>query len=254
VTHSWYRQSFFAVVVLALFTSAHPAAQSLHGSPASLDRQNRHAHLNDFTYLQGRRDLNRFVSAGLLVPITGNLNYRLKDVSFPVARPEVRLFVERLSAQYRGACGTPLVVTSLTRPTEFQPPNASARSVHPTGMALDLHRPAGRACRSWLESTLLALERRQILDATLEHSPVHYHVALFPDAYIAYVASITGQTAAHVMADAHGSLSQTVRRGDTLWTIAHRYGTTISALQQANELPTSVIHPGQVLVIPGGAD
>ena len=38
------------------------------------------------------------------------------DVSFPFARPEVELFVQRLSGQYRRACGEQLVVTSLTRP------------------------------------------------------------------------------------------------------------------------------------------
>ena len=33
------------------------------------------------------------------------------------ARPEVALFIRRLAAQYRAACGEQLVVTSLTRPT-----------------------------------------------------------------------------------------------------------------------------------------
>jgi LysM repeat protein len=44
----------------------------------------------------------------------------------------------------------------------------------------------------------------------------------------------------------------TVRRGDTLWSIATRHGTTIAALRQANGLGSNLIYTGQRLVIPGG--
>src|SRR5690606_10085432 len=44
----------------------------------------------------------------------------------------------------------------------------------------------------------------------------------------------------------------TVRAGDTLWGIAHRNGTTASALARANGISTSAfIHPGQTLRLPG---
>jgi hypothetical protein len=69
-------------------------------------------------------------------------------------------------------------------------------------MALDLRRPAAGACRRWLESTLLYLEEKKVLDATLERRPPHYHVAVFPDDYVAYVSRITGRAVAAVMADA----------------------------------------------------
>ena len=194
------------------------------------------------------------VGAGLLVPLNGGSDYRLKDVSFRVARPEVRLFVERLSAQYTKACGSPLVVTSLTRPTSYQPSNASPRSVHPTGMAVDLRVPEGLSCRQWLESTLLALEVRKVLDVTRENSPPHYHVALFPSAYVAYVASVTGRPAPRVLGSARSRSSHTVGRGDTLWRIAQSYDTTPAAIQRANRLKTAAIRPGQRLVIPARGD
>jgi Tfp pilus assembly protein FimV len=117
-------------------------------------------------------------------------------------------------------------------------------------MAIDLRRPADASCRSWLASTLLSLERRHTLEATLEHHPPHFHVAIFPEAYVAYVASLTKRPTEHVLADAAKSRSHTVRRGDTLWSIAHAYHTSTSALRRANDLHSSTIHPGQVLVIP----
>ncbi len=43
------------------------------------------------------------------------------------------------------------------------------------------------ACRSWLENTLLALERQGLLDVTRERWPPHYHAALFPVSYMAHV-------------------------------------------------------------------
>jgi membrane-bound lytic murein transglycosylase D len=43
----------------------------------------------------------------------------------------------------------------------------------------------------------------------------------------------------------------TVRRGDTLYDIARRFGISVSALRSANGLSSSRIHPGDVLQIPG---
>ena len=42
-----------------------------------------------------------------------------------------------------------------------------------------------------------------------------------------------------------------VRRGDSLGKIAKRYGTTVAAIKNANSLRGTVIHPGQMLIVPG---
>lgn len=42
-----------------------------------------------------------------------------------------------------------------------------------------------------------------------------------------------------------------VSRGDTLYSIARRFGITVTVLKQANGLASDLIHPGQRLVIPG---
>lgn len=227
------------------------AAQSLRGSRTSVDRQHREAKQQNFTFLRQPTQLDRFVDAGLLVPLEGGDSYRLHDVSFSVARPEVKLFVERLASQYRAACGERLVVTSLTRPTSRQPSNASSRSVHPTGMAVDLRVPSRSSCRRWLESTFLTLEKRRVIDATLERSPLHFHVAVFADAYLKYVSSLTGKSRASLLASVLGPTTHTVRRSETLWGIADKYGTTPARIKAANGLKSNVIYPGQSLKIPG---
>jgi LysM repeat protein len=53
----------------------------------------------------------------------------------------------------------------------------------------------------------------------------------------------------------YGSSSTThvVRRGESLSTIARRYGTSVAALQQLNGLKKTVIYAGQVIVVRGSA-
>ena len=221
-------------------------AQSLRGSAASLDVQTTQAARHDFTYLRGTAEVRRFVDTGLLVRVRGSRNYTLTDVSFPYARPEVKLFIERLSQQYRRACGERLVVTSLTRPQSHQPRNASTRSVHPTGMAVDLRRQHG-PCGQWLERTLLSLEDRDVLEATAERSPPHYHVAVFPSQYATYVDRLTGGGVGRT----RPPRVYTVRRGDTLWSIAQRHRTSPRALRRINGLSSTRIYPGQTLAVSG---
>ncbi len=173
----------FIVVLIAPVVAASAAAQGLHGSHESLVRQNLVAQQHDYAYLRTTQDVVQSVGSGILVAIHGNDDFQLAsgEVSFPYARPEVKTFLEQLSSAYHAACGEPLVVTSLVRPISRQPWNASAISVHPTGMAMDLRRSDRHACRQWLESTLLALEGEGMIEAIRERWPPHYHVAVFPD-------------------------------------------------------------------------
>jgi LysM repeat protein len=251
------------VAAAACLAAAAPVlGQSLRGSRASMDRQNREARRHDFTFLDTPSQVHRFAELGYLVPVRGNGDYALKPgVPYPYARPEVRLFLERLGSQYRAACGERLIVTSLTRPRTRQPRNASARSVHPTGMAMDLRVSGSSRCRSWIEGTFLALEGRGLLEANREYHPPHYHVALFPRPYAGYVARLepggangavrtAARSDAPAPAESAAAARYTVRRGDTLWRIASRHGTSVDRLQAANEIRSTRIRPGQVLEIP----
>ena len=284
--------------LISLTTAVH--AQSLDGSRESLIRQNQEAQEQGFSYLRTVADVQEFANLGLLVPVRGSADYELAgdEVSFPVARPEVKTFLDWFGRRYHAGCGEPLVVTSLTRPTSRQPRNASEISVHPTGIALDLRRSERTACRQWLEANLLDLEGKGVIEATRERWPAHYHVAVFGPALTRYlggqpdepsidmkVAALADEapaTRAHRGTHARGSYTATatgrgrgsrhrsraahatrtaaaahaksyrVGRGDNLWRIAHRNGTSVSVIKRANGLRRdSDLKPGQVLSIPG---
>lgn len=254
------------MLLAALSLAAAPAsADPLRGSRASLLAQNRVAKQHAYTYVRNPTELRRLVNQGHLVRVRPTTDLQLASVSFPYARPEVKLFLDRLGRQYRSECREPLVVTSLTRPKSHQPRNASRLSVHPTGMAIDLRRPSKIRCRTWLERTLRELQEENVLDATRERWPPHYHVALFPSPYTEYVARIerdlperdVPETVAEAVVPPPGEeeaspdmVAYRVRRGDTLWTISRHHGTSVREIRAANELSRSRIRPGQVLKIP----
>jgi len=189
------------LTVLLLLAIAAPCVAmeraTLAGSPASMVRQNSVAKANEFSFIRTADQVERFVEEGYLVRIepTGPLQVD-DDVSYPVGRPEMKLFLERLAEQYQDGCGEPLVVTSLVRPTTEQPRNSHPLSVHPAGIAVDLRVSSRADCRSWLESALLGLETRGVLDVTRERHPPHYHVALFPDRYAEYVKPLLARDSA----------------------------------------------------------
>lgn len=172
------------------FTAGLAGDAGLGGSMSSMRRQYAVAKKNDYTFLRTPAQVRAFVREDRLEALESNEYLLVNKVSFPYARPEVKLFVERLARQYHAATGERLVVTSLTRPLSRQPRNAHDLSVHPAGMAVDLRIPGNARSRAWLESTLLSLEARELLDATRERRPPHYHVAVFPDRYTSYVANL----------------------------------------------------------------
>lgn len=235
-----------AVLLAGLLVAAPAAGQSLRGSLASVDRQYRTAQAHSFTFLRSEAQIRRFVERGYLVRVPGNDHYTLASVSHPYARPEVKLFLERLGAQYRAACNERLVVTSLTRPQNDQPNNASRRSVHPTGMAVDIRRSTQRTCQDWIEGALLSLERQGVLEATLERWPPHYHVAVFPKPYARYVAALPDKS----LPEPSETIHHRVRRGDSLWSIARDYGVDVDSLREVNRLNGNRIYAGQTLRIP----
>lgn len=222
-------------------------AQSLRGTRTKVVRVHSHAVNEGLPFHRTSRAVTKSVSDGNLVRLDGNADYRVNDgVRWPYVQPEAKVFVTRLAGQYRAACGEQLVVTSAVRPIDQQPWNASAQSVHPTGIAVDLRKPRGR-CLTWLRSTLGSLQAQGLIDATEEFRPPHFHVVVFPRPYAQYVQARTGRT---VAANALETQSYRVRSGDTLWGIARRHGVTVNRLRSLNSLASSTIRPGERLLVP----
>src|SRR6056297_3115903 len=79
-----------SVVCALLFAAPGPVSgQSLRGSPASLDIQNRVAREHEYTYIDTAERVRHFVKQGWLVRVKPDQNFDLHAVSFPYARPEV---------------------------------------------------------------------------------------------------------------------------------------------------------------------
>jgi hypothetical protein len=169
------------------FAAADDIRASLRGSREAMVQQNNVAKQHGLKFHRTPAEITASVRSGDLVELAGNDDYEVADfVQWPYLVPEARLFVERLSSQYRETCGQRLVVTSAVRPSAQQPRNSHALSVHPAGMAIDLRVSDRPACRQFLETAILNLERRGVLNGIREVNPPHYHIALFPSQYMEY--------------------------------------------------------------------
>lgn len=250
------RKTVLGVVVVALVVSqAVPAmGQSLRGSPATVERMYQQARAHDLRFFPSSNSIRDAHANGGLVRLSGNSDYDLASVSYPYVLPETHTFVLRLASQYRSACGEKLVVTSAVRPTSMRLVNSVDRSVHPTGMAIDLRKPRNSRCLNWLRTTLLSLEASGLLEAVEERNPPHFHVAVFPRQYSQYVQARTGQRPITLATTARTPTTERyqVRRGDSLWTIARRNNTTVDEIREANNLRSTRILAGQTLLIPTG--
>ena len=259
-----------AATVACLVIPSAGTAQSLRGSRSTVERVYERASDNGLYFYKTSGGVRSAAEKGRFVRLPGNANYRLNGVSHPYVTATTRTFVERLGAQYRGACGEQMVVTSAIRPLASQPRNSSERSVHPTGIAVDLRKPSGK-CLTWLRKTLLALEDRGVIDGTEERKPPHFHVVVFPAAYDAYVEKLGGKASVAEQAEAkpaaapagsqrvalatvarmpaRSMVKYRVRKGDSLWSIAKRHLTTVDTIKRLNPSLGGKILPGQTLVV-----
>lgn len=249
------RTSFVAAALVAsAVLGAHPAdAQTLRGSRDAVDRTYRKARDHDLTFYRTPSAVRAAAREGELVRLEGNADYRVHQVSYPYVLPTTRTFVQRLAAQYRAACGEKLVVTSAVRPKSYRLANSVDRSVHPAGMAVDIRKPKRGRCATWLRRTLLHVEGRGAIDATEERHPPHFHVAVYPKQYLAYIGrSPASRPASARAAEVSDGRKYRVRSGDSLWSIARRHRTSVERIKEANDLRTSRIVAGQLLLIPSG--
>ena len=250
----------FALSVLSSLSYAKP---SLRGGRASLDRQNQAAQILGARKLRTPKQIKLAVKSGKLVRVKPTKHLQLANVSFPFAHPKLKRLLTDISQRYHQWCKAPLVVTSLTRPQNKQPRNASSRSVHPAGIAADLRLP-WKSCRRWLERYLLELEAAGVIEATRERRPPHFHITLAPRGAKGLRASAIKKVSAkssksrrvkkHRIRQNKGLRSRKihiVRSGDTLWDLAMKYRTTVKEIRRVNQLPRRhTLQIGQALKIP----
>ena len=261
------RFRFPATLVAFIILASRPGivpAQSLRGSMASVERMYDHAVNDGLSFYETSNAVQWAAARGELVQLRTDRGYDLHRVAFPFVRPATLTFVERLSGEYRETCKEEMVVTSGVRPESRQPRNSSTRSVHPTGMAVDLRKPSGR-CLTWLRRELLTMEGSGVIEATEEHHPAHFHVAVFGPEYLRYagagtpaferptamIVAVSQPTQTVTPAPAPVARHYKVRAGDSLWSIAQQHATSVRELIEANRLGHTKIRPGQTLVIPG---
>jgi LysM repeat protein len=238
--------------------------QSLRGSRPSVELMAREAKAHDLKHFESGNAVKAAVRDGKLVRLSGNRHYAVADAAYPYALPSARTFVERLASQHHAACGEKLVVTSATRPLSLRLVNSSDLSVHPAGMAIDLRKSSSPRCLAWLRQALLHLEGLKVIEATEEYRPPHFHVAIFPRQYTAYVEGRGGAQYASAATEAtrvatsalrSGSAapqggSHVVAKGETLSHIARTHDVSIAAIRQANGMRNDRIVAGSVLKIP----
>ena len=284
MTHTQSR--FAAALVTISFTVAlaHSAEaqrrpkgpQELRGSKASVQKMYDFAQSHRLPFYLTPTNVGHAVAKGKLVALTGDSTYELtRGVGFSYSTREAKQFVLAFASQYLAACGVPLTVTSAARPSSRQPRNANARSVHPTGIAVDIRRPPAGPCQTWLRGALTELESKGVVEATEERHPVHVHVAVLvrPGAKVLLpnlVRTVVARQAPAVttVAASSGSVAfpsgnaggaktlraYTIRRGDTLWDIANRSGVSMSELARLNgRAAQSALRPGTTLLMPGYA-
>jgi LysM repeat protein len=134
-------------------------------------------------------------------------------------------------------------------------------------MAIDMRIPRQGKCRSWLENTLLSLEKERVLDVTRERHPAHYHVAVYAKQYETRVAALKARvhqptTQAQTQPTPEVTVSSgpasdhnyIVRKGDSLWEIAAKTGVSVASLRTVNNLHGNRIDVGQTLLIPGAGN
>jgi LysM repeat protein len=170
------------------------SAPALPARPGHRMRENAAADRQRLSRLRTRTGLERFVRAGLLVPVAAEApGFRVVGVPSwrRVARPWTRLFIARLGEAVRRLFGGRLRVTDLSRTEAVQtallavngnaaPAGGPGRSSHLTGASVDLSK-AEHSERElqWLRLVLRRLARRGIASPIEEFAQPHFHVMVF---------------------------------------------------------------------------
>jgi uncharacterized protein YcbK (DUF882 family) len=184
------------------------AATSLRATRSSQLVQNQRADEDQLSRMEGTAMTRRWVRLQLLEPVSAKTSgYYLHAVREQnrYLRPWTRLFLSRLSTQFRAKFGKPLRVTSLLRTAEYQRSlqgrngNAASskgpkRSAHLTGASLDISKKGMTGAeRQWLRRVLTSLRGNGYIYAIEEYQQPVFHI-LVHRKYADYVERKTGSS------------------------------------------------------------
>ena len=122
---------------------------------------------------------------------TANFYVHQVPAEYRYVRPWAKLFLDRISSQFRRRFGRPLRVTSLSRTVEYQnrlsrrngnaaSPYGAKRSSHLTGASLDISKKGLTSAQvGWLRRVLLSLHQKQYLFAVEEFYQPNFHVMVY---------------------------------------------------------------------------
>lgn len=181
------------------------AAPSLKATGTSQLEQNRLADADHLSRMLDKAMLKRWARLELLLPVPERTrDYYLHAIpsDYRYLRPWARLFLERISNQFRARFGRPMRVTSLVRTASYQkslsrrngnaaPSTGPKASVHLTGACLDISkRDMTVRQQNWVRNVLGQLRQRGYLYAIEEFRQPTFHI-LVHRRYEEYVAQRT---------------------------------------------------------------
>jgi hypothetical protein len=171
-----------------------PFAAPIPAGRGHLLRENARADADGLSRLRTRAALDRFVRAGLLVPVL-EVTRGFRVVGVPrwrrVARPWTRLFLYQLGQAVHALFGGRLRVRDLTRTEAVQaalgawngnaaPARGAVASTHLTGASVDLSKVEHSDVEiAWLRLVLDRLTERGLVSAIEEFAQPHFHVMVF---------------------------------------------------------------------------
>jgi hypothetical protein len=198
-------QTILAICVLA-FAPLAAAAVTLRANSESQLIQNEQADQDRLSRMEDQQMIDRYARLRLLVPVDDQTrDFYIYNVPEErrYLRPWAKLFLERLSRQYRSRFGRSLRITSLVRTADHQRtlrgrnPNAAApegekRSAHLTGACIDISKKdMSRAQMRWVREVLSGLKQKGYLFAVEEFTVPNFHIMIHRD-YTEYVEALTG--------------------------------------------------------------
>ncbi len=185
----YFRTSGLAFV-LSLSAAAAPPA-NLRANSQSQIKQNQRADADRLSRMADNDMVARWARLKLLAPVPAKTrDYYLHNLSQQkrYLRPWAKLFLDRLSRQYRVRFGKQMRVTSLLRTVSYQnglrrrnanaaPATGPKASSHLTGACLDISKKGMTgAQQSWVRNVLLSLHNKSYLFAVEEFYQPVFHV------------------------------------------------------------------------------